>query len=128
MDDIEEPLTPSHLLTGHPILSLPDHLCRPTEDDIEYQRKERSDTQALGQIPMYCQYLCSSPYLDSALFKNMMNSAFQLWKGQKMSPILLSGTLMSWTNFGHAGEGISPGAQGDASTPAWSSLSFTCNS
>ncbi len=33
MDDIEEPLTPSHLLTGHRILSLPDHLCRGAEED-----------------------------------------------------------------------------------------------
>ena len=32
-DDIEEPLTPSHLLTGRRILSLPDHLCRSSEDD-----------------------------------------------------------------------------------------------
>ena len=33
MDDIEEPLTPSHLLTGRRILSLPNHLCRGTEED-----------------------------------------------------------------------------------------------
>ncbi len=33
MDDIEEPLTPSHLLIGRRILSLPDHLCGGAEDD-----------------------------------------------------------------------------------------------
>ncbi len=33
MDDIEEPLTPSHLLIGRTVLSLPDHLCRGAEDD-----------------------------------------------------------------------------------------------
>lgn len=33
MDDIEEPLTPLHLLCGRRILSLPDHLCRIAEPD-----------------------------------------------------------------------------------------------
>ena len=33
-DDFDEPLTPSHLMTGRPILS-PDHLCHSSEDDID---------------------------------------------------------------------------------------------
>ena len=32
-DDTEEPLTPSHLLTGRRILSLPDHLCQDMEEE-----------------------------------------------------------------------------------------------
>ena len=32
MYDIDEPLTPSHLLPGRRILSLPDHLCRSSDD------------------------------------------------------------------------------------------------
>ena len=32
MDDIDEPLTPSHLLTGYRILSLPDHLCQSSDN------------------------------------------------------------------------------------------------
>ena len=35
--DTEEPLTPSHLLTGQRILSLPDHLCY--EEENEYRIK-----------------------------------------------------------------------------------------
>lgn len=35
MEDIEEPLTPSHLLTGRRILSLPYHLCHRSEEDVE---------------------------------------------------------------------------------------------
>ena len=35
MDDLEEPHTPSHLLTGRRILSLPDHLCRSVGEDAE---------------------------------------------------------------------------------------------
>ena len=36
-DDLEEPLTPSHLLIGRRVLSLPDNLCYREEidDDIE---------------------------------------------------------------------------------------------
>ena len=34
-NDIEEPLTPSHLLTGRRIMSLPDHLCRVEEEDSD---------------------------------------------------------------------------------------------
>jgi len=34
-DDFEEPLTPSHLLIGRRILSLPDHLCHQYEDAVE---------------------------------------------------------------------------------------------
>ena len=37
-DDVEEPLTPSHLLVGHRILNLPDHLNYHEEDgDEEFQ-------------------------------------------------------------------------------------------
>jgi len=32
----EEPLTPSHLLMGHRILSMPDPLCKHSEDDDWY--------------------------------------------------------------------------------------------
>lgn len=32
-DDIEEPLTPAHFLTGRRLLSLPDTLCHSDEDD-----------------------------------------------------------------------------------------------
>lgn len=35
MDDIEEPLTPSHLLVGRRLLSLPDHLCRGSGEEGE---------------------------------------------------------------------------------------------
>ena len=34
MDDLEEPLTPSHLLTGRRLLSLPDHLCCSPEEEV----------------------------------------------------------------------------------------------
>ena len=34
-DDVEEPLTPSHLLVGHRILNLPDHLNYHEEDGDE---------------------------------------------------------------------------------------------
>ena len=34
-DNLDKPLTPSHLLTGRRILSLPDHLCRQSEDAVE---------------------------------------------------------------------------------------------
>jgi hypothetical protein len=37
-DDLDEPLTPSHLQTGRRILSLPDHLCRPSKDAVESGR------------------------------------------------------------------------------------------
>ena len=33
--DLEEPLTPSHLLTGHRLLNLPDNLCYNQEEDYE---------------------------------------------------------------------------------------------
>ena len=33
MDDLEEPLTPSHLLTGRRILSLPDHFCHDPDEE-----------------------------------------------------------------------------------------------
>lgn len=33
-DDFDEPLTPSHLLTGRRILSLPDHLCHESEEEF----------------------------------------------------------------------------------------------
>jgi len=33
-DDLEEPLTPSHLMIGHRVMNLPDHLCTDV-DDIE---------------------------------------------------------------------------------------------
>ena len=33
MDDLDEPLTPSHLLSGHRIMSLPDHLCCDSAED-----------------------------------------------------------------------------------------------
>lgn len=35
MDDLDEPLTPSHLLTGRRILSLPDHLCCESVEEEE---------------------------------------------------------------------------------------------
>ena len=35
MDDIQEPLTPSCLLTGRRILNLPDHTCHGQEKDPE---------------------------------------------------------------------------------------------
>ena len=38
-DDLEEPLTPSHLLTGRRIRSLPDHLCQVTEGDVEFNAR-----------------------------------------------------------------------------------------
>ena len=33
VDDLDEPLTPSHLLHGRRIMSLPDHLCHESEDE-----------------------------------------------------------------------------------------------
>ena len=34
--DLEEPLTPSHLIMGKRILSLPDHMCQPDDTDPDY--------------------------------------------------------------------------------------------
>ena len=34
-DDMEEPLTPSHLMIGKRLLSLPDYLCTPDAPDEE---------------------------------------------------------------------------------------------
>ena len=34
--DIDEPLTPSHLVCGRRLLSLPDHLCYPDPTDEDY--------------------------------------------------------------------------------------------
>ena len=35
VDDMEEPLTPAHLLVGRRLLSLPDHLCYTREEEGE---------------------------------------------------------------------------------------------
>ena len=38
VDDLDEPLTPSHLLSGRRILSLPDHLyCEPDEENFDVE-------------------------------------------------------------------------------------------
>ena len=37
MEDIDEPLTPSHLPTGRRILSLPDHLCRHNDEVSQFE-------------------------------------------------------------------------------------------
>ena len=34
LDDLEEPLTPTHLLTGCRTLSLPDHLCHASDEEV----------------------------------------------------------------------------------------------
>ena len=36
-DDVDEPLTPSHLICGTRLLSLPDHLCYNNSEDEDYQ-------------------------------------------------------------------------------------------
>uniref|UniRef100_A0A1X7TVP5 Uncharacterized protein n=1 Tax=Amphimedon queenslandica TaxID=400682 RepID=A0A1X7TVP5_AMPQE len=36
-DDLEEPITPSHLMTGRRLLSLPDHLCYSASEDFEME-------------------------------------------------------------------------------------------
>ena len=33
-DDLDEPITPSHLMTGRCLLSLPDHLCYSDEEEF----------------------------------------------------------------------------------------------
>ena len=41
VDDLDEPLTPSHLLSGRRILSLPDHLyCEPDEEDFDVEQED----------------------------------------------------------------------------------------
>jgi len=40
LDDAEEPLTPSHLLVGRRLLSLPDDLCTVDKDDEDFTTTE----------------------------------------------------------------------------------------
>ena len=36
-EDMDEPLTPSHLICGRRLMSLPDHLCYTNSDDEDYR-------------------------------------------------------------------------------------------
>ncbi len=51
MDDLEEPLTPSHLLVGRRILSLPDHLCRDINEEVSESYSFHSENGSPQQNP-----------------------------------------------------------------------------
>ena len=51
-DDTEEPLTPSHLLTGRRVLSIPDEFATAEEDetDVQLLSRRRYFSELLGQL------------------------------------------------------------------------------
>ena len=51
-DDTEEPLTPSHLLTGRRVLSIPDEFATAEEDetDVQLLSRRRYFSKLLGQL------------------------------------------------------------------------------
>ena len=50
-EDLEEPLTPSHLLTGHRLISLPDP--QDTEDDMGYHASHTPEVLTRRMKPYY---------------------------------------------------------------------------